>query len=630
MKSKRILSALLAALMIVTAVLSTGCSNQSNNDENELSGIITLNMFVLTEEETDPAAARAVQMAINEITVPQHKMLVKINYLTADEYWDAIDAAETDVIRYLEERQAAKSDKTAAAAASNDNEEAPVKKNVSQMSFNEAIDYVFDIEDIELENPQLDILVVDDYAKFLELVEDERLATIDTKYDRKVLTKYIHPTILSTATIDGKVYGVPTNFAMNGKYEFLVFNKTLLDKYGYTVHDLRKVEEMGEYFAKIKANEPGYYPINELPELSGAEIYDDILFSLSTLTSVSDSSYPVYLNNSVYMNYLKTMASYRENGYVAANDGVKNMPYAVEYVTSDSLIEREWTENGTTYQAYLYDIPRVTSADAFRSAMCVSNYSLNKAKAAELIELFTIDADLANLLQYGIEGVNYRVEDGIVTFIETEPEDTYRMDNFVTGNTYIKYATEETADYVEAAKNSNLSVAPSAYFGYTLKFDDVSSESVYDCVKEFSAAALEMLANGELSVDDVFNIASRQLNALGCQWDASGSVLLGMFGKLAAQQKNSAKQNTAYFTLSEEAKVYNDVYKSAEEVAAELAAAEAEREAEEAARRAEAEAELDAQIEAENQANQAAENNEDENGEADNGDELSIDLQIEE
>lgn len=643
MKSKRVLSFLLAAVMVFTAFAAGGCAKKNNNDENETSGIVALNMFIMTEDETSPSAAREVQMAINEITVPKYKMLIKINYLKPDEYWAAVDAAEDSTINYVADEIAlldaeaadstdASADTTAdasgdtAADASADTAadtttktDKPVVKDVSQMTFNEAIDYVFDIDDITLPEPQIDVFVVDDYDKFLELADDERLAEIDIKYDRKVLTKYIHPTILSTTSIDGKTYGVPANFKMEGKYEFLVFNKDLLDKYHYSVHDLRKIEDMGDYLSLIKANEPGYYPISDLPEMAGAEIYDGILFSLSKLTQISASSYPVYLNNSAYADYLKKTASYRQKGYVASANGVTDAKYAIEYVTADHLIDREWTdENGTSYQAYLYDIPRVTAKEAFKSAMCVSAYSIHKSKAAELIELFNTDSELANLLQYGISGKHYREENGIVTYIDTDAENTYRMNNFLTGNTYIKYTTEENADYVEKAKETNLGTAPSAYFGFNLNFDDVDSKSIYECVKIFSTEALKRVQNGEMTVDEVFNIAGRELNALGAQWNSDGSALLGVFGKLATQQKTSAEKNTSYFVVSEQVETYNDIYKSAEEIAAELAAQEQAEEEAKAEKAAEEEAALEAEIAAEDAA--AKEN-------ADNvGDEAATDV----
>ena len=615
MKSKRVLSFLLAAVMVFTAFAAGGCAKKNNNDENETSGIVALNMFIMTEDETSPSAAREVQMAINEITVPKYKMLVKINYLKPDEYWAAVDAAEDSTINYVADEiallDAEAADSTDASADASADTAAdtitktdkPVVKDVSQMTFNEAIDYVFDIDDITLPEPQIDVFVVDDYDKFLELADDERLAEIDIKYDRKVLTKYIHPTILSTTSIDGKTYGVPANFKMEGKYEFLVFNKDLLDKYHYSVHDLRKIEDMGDYLSLIKANEPGYYPISDLPEMAGAEIYDGILFSLSKLTQISASSYPVYLNNSAYADYLKKTASYRQKGYVASANGVTDAKYAIEYVTADHLIDREWTdENGTSYQAYLYDIPRVTAKEAFKSAMCVSAYSIHKSKAAELIELFNTDSELANLLQYGISGKHYREENGIVTYIDTDAENTYRMNNFLTGNTYIKYTTKENADYVEKAKETNLGTAPSAYFGFQLNFDDVDSKSIYECVKIFSTEALKRVQNGEMTVDEVFNIAGRELNALGAQWNSDGSALLGVFGKLATQQKTSAEKNTSYFVVSEQVETYNDIYKSAEEIAAELAAQEQAEEEAKAEKAAEEEAAHEAEIAAEDAA----------------------------
>ena len=610
MKSKRFLALVFAAVMMLTAVMSTGCAKGDNSDQNELSGIVTLNMFVITEEETSQTAAKEVQMAINEITVPQYKMLVKMNYLTAEEYWDAVDSAEAETLKYTEEKKTAANEKKETSAeevaeGEETAEEAP--KSIDKMTFNEAIDYVFDIEDVELLNPQIDVLVVDDYDKFLELVEDERISEIDIKYDRKVVTKYIHPTILSTTSVNKKTYGIPTNFAINGEYEFLVYNKNLLDKYGYTVHDLRNIEDMGEYLALIKRNEPGVYPISDIPELSGAEIYNNILFSRSALDEVSGSSHPVYVSNVAYMNYLNAIGDYRKNGYVASYNGVSNAAYAIEYVKSTELIDREWTENGVTYQAYLYDIPRVTAREAFKSAMCVSAYSLNKAKAAELIELFTIDAKLANLLQYGIEGKHYRVQDDIVTYIESE-EDTYRMNNLLTGNVYIKYTTAEEADYIEKAKASNLGTAPSTFFGYIPSFSDVASQSIFECVEVFSKTALEMMESGEMTVDEVFNIAGKQLNALGCVWNESGSALLGVFGKISNEQQATAAQHVKSFIISDEVSTYNDVYKSASEIAAELEAEAAKKAEEEAARLAAEEAALAARIEAQNKADEALEN----------------------
>jgi len=640
MKSKRFLAMVLAVVMMLTAVLSTGCSKSESNEQSEKSGIVTLNMFIITDEKTSDNAKLEVQWSINSVTVPQHKMFVKINYLTAEEYWDVVDAAEAETIAYLDKKASKESEEDrlkaiylaeleggAVEETAEETEEAEEDKKltIEEMSFVDAVDFVMDMkkesvneetlvndvvyDDIVLENPQIDIILVDSYDKFIELYEDDRISEIDIKYDRKIVTQYIHPTVLSTTQIGGKTYGIPANFAMNGEYEFLVFNKNLLDKYGFTVGDLDSIEseKMAEYLALIKAGEPGVYPISDIPEFAGAEIYDDILFARSNLESVSTTSFPVYLNNGAYADYLKAVDSYKTSGYVASAAGVEDGKFAVELVKSPTLIDREWTdEDGTTYQAYLYDIPRVDAESAFASAFCVSAQSMNKAKAAELIELFTIDSELANLLQYGIAEKHYSVKDGPFRLLDVAEDEAYVMDNRHTGNMYIKYEINEGD--IEFAQSSNLSTAPSAFFGYTPDFNDnPSDEATYNFVKLFSAKALEKIANGEMSVDEAFNIASRQLNAIGCVWDASGANLLGVFGKLGTTQAAAAKQISSNFFIAENAATYNDVYLTAEEIAEIEAAEEAERLAAEEAERLAEEAALQARIDAENAANEETE-----------------------
>ena len=97
MKSKRFLAMLLAAVMVMTAIFSTGCSKKENNEQSEKSGIVTLNMFIITDEATSEQSKLEVQWEINKITVPQHKTLVKLNYITGEEYWDIVDAECLDI-----------------------------------------------------------------------------------------------------------------------------------------------------------------------------------------------------------------------------------------------------------------------------------------------------------------------------------------------------------------------------------------------------------------------------------------------------------------------------------------------------------------------------------------------------
>ena len=106
MKVKRLFAGLLAAVITASAVLMSGCSggNSEENSANTTSTrkIVTLNMYVITDEKTDLDNAREVQMDINHILLPQYKTMLKINYLTEDEYWDTLESVQKSVEHYRE------------------------------------------------------------------------------------------------------------------------------------------------------------------------------------------------------------------------------------------------------------------------------------------------------------------------------------------------------------------------------------------------------------------------------------------------------------------------------------------------------------------------------------------------
>ena len=82
MKSKKILSLLLAVVMVFSACLMTGCNNTTNSDEDAANNTSTrkvtaLNMYILTKDTTTKEAANKVQMAINKVLLPEYKTMLK-------------------------------------------------------------------------------------------------------------------------------------------------------------------------------------------------------------------------------------------------------------------------------------------------------------------------------------------------------------------------------------------------------------------------------------------------------------------------------------------------------------------------------------------------------------------------
>ena len=81
--SKKILSLILAAVMIFGALAMTGCSLFEKNEQTETDDRLptTLNLLGITESSTTPEAVAAVEEQINKILVAKYETKIKLKYM---------------------------------------------------------------------------------------------------------------------------------------------------------------------------------------------------------------------------------------------------------------------------------------------------------------------------------------------------------------------------------------------------------------------------------------------------------------------------------------------------------------------------------------------------------------------
>lgn len=557
MKLKRFVTVLLAVLTVASTLVFTGCSSGDKAAATTSTrDIVALNMYIITEDTTTKEASDKVEMAINEVLLPNYKTLIKINYLTRDEYWDVID--ET-----LEKTANMTSTKGASV------------KGTENLDFPSTIEYIFDesTTDIELNAEQIDIFVIDDYDKYLEYANDSKLKGLGEyiSYDSKILSTNVYPTLMAAVKVDGETYGVPTNFPMeieDGSYTYLVYNCDLLEKYGFVINGdttTMATKKFANFMECVKNGESGIWPLSEPFGVSGAEYYDGeeaFMAVANEFDQMASGATPTIMTKS-YTDNIKKTIEYAELGYYPTNGQAgANAKYAVRVEKSDRLLdgenEKQWTdEDGTRYARYLFDIPRVTAKDAFSSVMCVSATSPVPERAMEIITLFQTNAELANLLQYGIYDVNYQIDerDGSITIVD----DTYAMDNIITGNTYIKYSPDNDTEYLENTKANNLGVAPSNYLAVDFGLDSASDESKYEIARTVILTAVDAIKNGA-DVTEILNTATRELENLGCTRASAVSDYGGIFGKIQAAQRQQGQIISQNFALSDAITQYNDIY----------------------------------------------------------------------
>lgn len=557
MKLRRFVTVLLAVLTVTSTLVFTGCSSGDKAAATTSTrDIVALNMYIITEDTTTKEASDKVEMAINEILLPNYKTLIKINYLTRDEYWDAVDEA-------IEKTSKMSTTKGASV------------KGTENLDFPSTIEYIFDesTTDIELTADQIDIFVIDDYDKYLEYAGDGKLKGLGEyiSYDSKKLSTNIYPTLMAAVKVDGETYGVPTNFAMDiedGTYTYLVYNCDLLEKYGFVIDGdttTMATKKFANFMQCVKDGESGIWSLSEPFGVSGAEYYNGeeaFMAVANEFNQMASGATPTIMTKS-YTDNIKKTIEYAELGYYPTNgEAGANAKYAVRVEKSDRLLdgenEKQWTdEDGTRYARYLFDIPRVTAKDAFSSVMCVSATSPVPERAMEIITLFQTNFELANLLQYGIYDVNYQIDERDDSIILVD--DTYAMNNIITGNTYIKYSPDNDKNYLENTKNNNLGVAPSNYLAVDFGFDNASDSSKYEIARTIILTAVDAIKNGA-DVNEILNTATRELENLGCTRASAVDDYGGIFGRIQSAQRQQGQIISQNFALSEAILSYNDVY----------------------------------------------------------------------
>jgi putative aldouronate transport system substrate-binding protein len=122
----------------------------------------------------------------------------------------------------------------------------------------------------------------------------------------------------------------------------------------------------------------------------------------------------------------------------------------------------------------------------------VGAYTANLARSMEIITFLNTNSDFRNLLQYGIEGVNYRIlESGKLE----RYNHNYMMDLHKTGNIFIAYPEEDMElDAWEWARKQNLDAGIYPTVGFKFDKNDPVDEELISIIAGYSAEVEKEIA----------------------------------------------------------------------------------------------------------------------------------------
>ena len=250
---------------------------------------------------------------------------------------------------------------------------------------------------------------------------------------------------------DGRgVYAVPgfKDFATQNTWDV---NVTLLEKYGYTLDDIKNTDYygFGDIMATVKAGEEAetgetFYPLNvegvvlERMVTNSTIVNGDNTSVLSYYIDPTDVSKDIgskiqnKYGTEEYKKFVEKTREYYNAGFIdpalgnanSANDTLVAAQNAAKYLIgtqSYSLGYEAITSAARGIEvAYVPCTPPYVDRTVTQGAMmAISTASKNPERAMAFLNLLNTDPYLFNLLEYGVEGIHYNLNaDGLVEFTD--------------------------------------------------------------------------------------------------------------------------------------------------------------------------------------------------------------------
>lgn len=232
------------------------------------------------------------------------------------------------------------------------------------------------------------------------------------------LTAAIHARDLARSKIDGSVYGLSQNIRM---INATAYNKEYLEKYNIDASGLSSdIFDNQEILELVQDGEDGAF---------APYIYNADLLSMSGNWVVSPSSILTYTSDGQFVNGVETeefgnlLAALKEltdRDLAAAPAGGYDDIFAV-YTTAytDEVFETTYTYTNSGDEEVEIEVVVIPNLDTPQispnwgdAAGGIASWSENQENALHFLTLLYTDPDIANLIQYGIQGEDYVLTEG--------------------------------------------------------------------------------------------------------------------------------------------------------------------------------------------------------------------------
>lgn len=339
----------------------------------------------------------------------------------------------------------------------------------------------------------------------------------------------INPAYLQAATVNGHLYAVPTEKELGQSVGF-AFDKAIVDKYGFDIEGIKKLEDIEPMLKTIKEKEPALTPLfmNHTDTLHWFTVYpesEDLDGSNEIPTMLDYKTMKVFneYDTPEILERLQLIRKWYQAGYINKNgatdktelrDAVKSGKSWFTYGNMNPTSTNDWSRLAERPMIIKTLLPVQVSTKSLQGSMlAISRTSKNPERAMMFMNLIHTDPVLYNLLTFGIEGKHYKkVSDNTVEFI---PESGYNsVSSWMIGNVLLNYLNkDEDPKRVQLYKDWNNNSEISPVLGFV--FDSTKVQSQIGALINITKQYRNTLYSGEKDPEPILKEMNSKLKAAG-------------------------------------------------------------------------------------------------------------------
>lgn len=441
---------------------------------------------------------------------------------------------------------------------------------------------------------KLDAMVTFFYGstEFTSMASQNQLEPLDdllAEYGQGIL-ETLPEQYMETTKINGETIGVPV-YKDNVTTVYLAMRTDILDKYGLTeqAQNIQSVDDIEAILQTVKDNEPSLVPMfcakdtgvltqgmfltDTLDDVTIYEpLYQEQIVSIpkddpTVAQAVYDTEY--------YKDAVVKMHDWYEKGLIFRDSATTELT-ASTAISSDTAFAMVVAAENATLMSSIQDcgyemtvVPlayqNVTSQKISQLDWVIPVTSTEPEAAMKFMNLLYTDADVVNLLNYGVEGVHYvKNDNGTISFPEGKDMNSvgyYGNLSFFIGNQYLSYVWDNYDPDTRAQSleiNENATYSP--LIGFTFDSSAYANEisAVSNVVAEYQNTLVSGMADDPEALLEEFR---EKLNSSGMPklvagvqeqldaWIAENGLQTSQSG--ATSETDTAGETTAAQTTEE-------------------------------------------------------------------------------